>query len=317
MLDAVSFAVFGNLVTAISIVFINKFIFADFEYESSLTCFHLVVTWLGLHLMRLMGLFQSKPMGLRQSLLIGLTYALCMPAQNLALRLNSVGSYQVAKICLMPATVVCDRVLANKTPSNGVLFSLVLICGGAVVSTVTDASFTSVGTAASVLMVSSTAMNQIAIQEATQKLKMSSPQLLLKCLPFALVLVTPILPLLEDWSKHNGPIGFEYTPHTVALIGASGGLAVLVNLTTFMIIGKASAITYRVLTHAKTIIIFIGNFVLFKQQHDIRNILGTAITFLGVVCYTYAKLAESAPAMPPQGDKGLQKTSNNNKNKKK
>ena len=126
----------------------------------------------------------------------------------------------------MPATVVCDRVLANKTPSNGVLFSLVLlllvaigsgprrdcvqqvlICGGAVVSTVTDASFTSVGTAASVLMVSSTAMNQIvrhlpcavsptaeprpasvflqAIQEATQKLKMSSPQLLLKCLPFA------------------------------------------------------------------------------------------------------------------------------------
>ena len=32
MLDAVSFAVFGNLVTAISIVFINKFIFADFEY---------------------------------------------------------------------------------------------------------------------------------------------------------------------------------------------------------------------------------------------------------------------------------------------
>ncbi len=66
-----------------------------------------------------------------------------------------------------------------------------------------------------------------------------------------------LAPMLDDIGlTSRGPntvLGYGYTPSAVIAIVVSGLLGVLVSLSTFLVIGATSSLTYNVVGHSKTV----------------------------------------------------------------
>ena len=78
-------------------------------------------------------------------------------------------------------------------------------------------------------------------------------------------------------------------------------LALAVNLCSFGLIGKTSAITFQVVGHAKTCLVLAGGYLLFPSkladtQQLYNNIAGVSFAMIGVILYGHLKHASSQDA---------------------
>ncbi len=74
-------------------------------------------------------------------------------------------------------------------------------------------------------------------------------------------------------------------------------IAVSVNFSTFLVIGKCDAVTYQVLGHLKTVLILVLGFVMLKNPANPRAVSGIAIAMVGMVAYAHEEgKAAAAPA---------------------
>lgn len=64
-------------------------------------------------------------------------------------------------------------------------------------------------------------------------------------------------------------------------------IAVLVNFSTFLVIGKTSPVTYQVLGHLKTCLVLGFGYTLLHDPFTARNILGILIAIVGMGLYSY------------------------------
>lgn len=70
-------------------------------------------------------------------------------------------------------------------------------------------------------------------------------------------------------------------------------ISVSVNFSTFLVIGKTSAVTYQVLGHLKTCLVLAFGYVLLHDPFSWRNILGILVAIVGMVLYSYCCSLES------------------------
>lgn len=70
-------------------------------------------------------------------------------------------------------------------------------------------------------------------------------------------------------------------------------ISVSVNFSTFLVIGKTSAVTYQVLGHLKTCLVLAFGYILLRDPFSWRNILGILIAVVGMVFYSYYCTLES------------------------
>lgn len=64
-------------------------------------------------------------------------------------------------------------------------------------------------------------------------------------------------------------------------------IAVLVNFSTFLVIGKTSPVTYQVLGHLKTCLVLAFGYTLLHDPFTTRNILGILVAMVGMGLYSY------------------------------
>ena len=64
-------------------------------------------------------------------------------------------------------------------------------------------------------------------------------------------------------------------------------IAVAVNFSTFMVIGKTSPVTYQVLGHLKTCLVLLLGYTLLHDPFSYRNIVGILVAMGGMVLYSY------------------------------
>ncbi|KAF5951379.1 hypothetical protein HYC85_009323 [Camellia sinensis] len=64
-------------------------------------------------------------------------------------------------------------------------------------------------------------------------------------------------------------------------------IAVSVNFSTFLVIGKTSPVTYQVLGHLKTCLVLAFGYTLLHDPFTSRNIIGILIAILGMALYSY------------------------------
>ncbi len=86
----------------------------------------------------------------------------------------------------------------------------------------------------------------------------NSSQLLQAYTPQAVVLLGFLAPLLDDLGvaterSEATVLGFPYSVGAVTAIVASALLGILVSLSTFLVIGATSSLTYNIVGHAKTV----------------------------------------------------------------
>lgn len=115
-------------------------------------------------------------------------------------------------------------------------------------------------------------------------------QLLSYQAPLSALLLVGFVPIFDDY---KAILSYKMTLLAAAAISTSAFLAFLVNMSTFMIIGKMSAITYNVAGHAKLCFVLAAGYLLFDNKFSWLNMIGVTVAIAGVVAYSVIKM------MPP------------------
>merc|ERR1712023_371521 len=124
-------------------------------------------------------------------------------------------------------------------------------------------------------------------------------QLLFYVMPLSAVAQFITLPFTEDL---NAPKAFDFNLSFLVCLMLSGGLAFCVNLSGFLVIGKATRVTYNVVTHCKTVVVILGGFLLFASPLVLKNVFGIVVTLLGAWSYAYFKLMGASDSQSVASD---------------
>lgn len=115
-----------NFLASICIVFLNKWIYVNYGFPNiTLTCIHFVVTYAGLVICALLGLFQPKKLPLLKMVPLSLSFCGFVVFTNLSLQNNTVGTYQLAKALTTPTIIGIHTLFYNKNYSNNIKLTIV------------------------------------------------------------------------------------------------------------------------------------------------------------------------------------------------
>ncbi|KAL0533505.1 hypothetical protein IC582_027537 [Cucumis melo] len=284
-----------SVVSSVSIVICNKALISTlgFTFATTLTSWHLLVTFCSLHVALLMKLFEHKPFDARAVMGFGILNGISIGLLNLSLGFNSVGFYQMTKLAIIPCTVLLETLFFRKKFSKSIQFSLMILLLGVGIATVTDLQLNALGSFLSLLAVLTTCVAQIMTNTIQKKFKVSSTQLLYQSCPYQALTLFIAGPFLDWCLTDLNVFAFNYTPQVLFFIVLSCLISVSVNFSTFLVIGKTSAVTYQVLGHLKTCLVLAFGYVLLHDPFSWRNILGILVAIVGMVLYSYYCTLES------------------------
>ena len=296
-----------SVASSVSIVIVNKYLFSilGYRFVTFLTALHMLVTVGALKVAVRSGWLEPKSIDrgpvLRFSIINGTSIAFL----NLSLGFNSVGFYQMTKLAIIPCTMAIQTVFYGKQFSSRVKLSLAVLLGGVAVATVTDLELNTLGSILSSCAVISTCVSQIWTNTMQKIHSVSSTQLLHSASPYmALTLVVLSIPL-DIILVGSSPLQYEYTAPVILIAILTCFIAVAVNFSTFLVIGKCDAVTYQVLGHLKTVMVLFFGFFALDNPIEANNILGITIALAGMVAYGVAENAEKGRAVEVKGDSGL------------
>ncbi|KAI5679809.1 hypothetical protein M9H77_01036 [Catharanthus roseus] len=299
-----------SVVSSVSIVICNKALISTlgFTFATTLTSWHLLVTFCSLHVALWMKLFEHKPFDPRAVMGFGILNGTSIGLLNLSLGFNSVGFYQMTKLAIIPCTVLLETLFFRKKFSRNIQFSLCVLLLGVGIATVTDLQLNVVGSVLSLLAVLTTCVAQIMTNTIQKKFKVSSTQLLYQSCPYQAITLFITGPFVDGLLTNQNVFAFKYTPQVLGFIVLSCLISVSVNFSTFLVIGKTSPVTYQVLGHLKTCLVLAFGYVLLHDPFSWRNVLGILIAVVGMVLYSYycslegpQKVSEAAAVQLAQG----------------
>ncbi|XP_057472562.1 UDP-xylose transporter 3-like isoform X2 [Actinidia eriantha] len=284
-----------SVVSSVSIVICNKALISTlgFTFATTLTSWHLLVTFCSLHVALWMKMFEHKPFDPRAVLGFGILNGTSIGLLNLSLGFNSVGFYQMTKLAIIPCTVLLETIFFMKKFSRNVQISLTILLLGVGIATVTDLQLNVLGSVLSLLAVVTTCVAQIMTNTIQKKFKVSSTQLLYQSCPYQAITLFITGPFVDGLLTNQNVFAFKYTPLVLAFIVLSCLISVSVNFSTFLVIGRTSPVTYQVLGHLKTCLVLAFGYVLLHDPFSWRNILGILIAVVGMVLYSYCCSLES------------------------
>lgn len=300
---AASYCAF-NIVVGCMIVFANKWVFQhyNFKFVFALTWIHTVFTLVGMNVLSQIGFFVPKKIPNVKLIPIALGYVGYIVLCNVSLNINSVGFYQIMKIAIAPTVVVMEFFMFNKLPSRLMICSVLVVCTGITAATVSDtvAISNSMGLIVGVAATLVTALYQIWAGSKQRELQANSSQLLHAYTPHAVWLLGVLVPIFEPigW-KDAVPgtlLGYQFTWDAVAAIVISAMLGILVSLSTFLVIGTTSSLTYNIVGHLKTVIILTGGVLVFGDGMPLKRFLGICVAMCGIAWYTQLLTTQSSPS---------------------
>ena len=294
-----------SVTSSVSIVIVNKYLISTlgFPYVTCLTATHMAVTAVALRFAARAKLLEPKPIEKKALVKFAALNGVSVAFLNLSLGFNSVGFYQMTKLAIIPCTVGIQTAFYAKRFSREVKTSLAVLLLGVAVATVTDVRLNFLGAVVSLLAVATTCVSQIWTNTMQREHAVDSTQLLHAASPYmAAILAAIALPLdvglngggrasstsTTDASDESG----ASTCAVVVVAAATCTIAVAVNFSTFLVIGKCDAVTYQVLGHLKTCLVLAFGFFALGDAIHLRNALGIGVALVGMGAYGAAEAAE-------------------------
>lgn len=290
-----------NIIFVVAIVIANKKALTTygFAFPVALTWLHTVFTAVGMQLLCSCGLFDKKTITIKQSLPVAATYVGFVVLNNLSIQLNTVGTYQILKIGITPVLVLIEVLFYKKYPSLLVTVSVIVLVAGVTMATVsTDVGAgTAWGLGVGLGSTIISALYQIWAGVKQKEYEVNGLQLLHQCTPVAAALLAVLVPFLEPvgWPD-AGPgtiLGYTMTLPAFGWILGSSVLGLLVTMTTFLMIGATSSLTYNVAGHVKSVLIVGSGIILFSDPVTLKKVFGLILAMSGIVIYTQCKMMEA------------------------
>ncbi|CAI5534379.1 unnamed protein product [Closterium sp. Naga37s-1] len=288
-----------NVVSSVGIILVNKALMTSygFAFATSLTALHFITTAaVGNAATAAGALAPSKHVPARTLLWFAFVASLAVVSMNVSLMVNSVGFYQITKLSIIPACCLFEALLHRKTFSPAVKAAVVGVMVGVGICTVTDVTVNTAGLLAAIVAVLSTTFQQIFIGSLQKQYSVGSFDLLSKTAPYQAVLLVISGPTVDYLLTRRSLLAFRPTPVSVAFILLSCVLALFVNLSMYLCIGKFSAVSFQVLGHMKTLFVLVLGSALFHSPLTAKNLMGMAVAVLGMLAYSWAVEREKAAA---------------------
>ena len=291
-----------NFVSVVGVIALNKAAYqAGFTYATTLMCLHFIGTFLFVSALNRAGVFESKRISTKQYVLLGSLQMGSVVFVNLSLFYNTVGTYQVFKYKNTPATAITEYAWQSKLYQPKVYATLVVLCLCVTFATVSTVEFSIVGTFFGILGALFTALYQVRNKMIQSQFDVNSFQLLQYEQPytaffsFLMLFLTDNVPSLvqADWFRTN----------TILLVFLSCVCAFGVNVTTYLIIGKTSALTFSMVGYLKTIGVFMWGFVVLREPFRWKFVVGCVGSFISMVYYS--SLMQQKPKAPEHDSKEI------------
>lgn len=283
-----------NFGSSVSLVVLNKLTMDKygFKFATTLTCFHLICTFLLLLLTARLGVFEIKRLPVRDVAKLAAGTMGFITFTNLSLQYNSVGFYQVMKVMTTPTVVLIEALLYQKYLENTLKLSLLPVCLGVIITTVTDFRLNVVGTGYAIAGVIVTSFYQIWAGSLQRSLDCNALQLQTYVAPLAALFIMPLVPIFDNWSMNDlESIWFyNFTSKNMSIISVTGFFGFLVNISIFLVIGRSSPVSYNILGHCKTVVVLLSDYMLFGRPFTLKSSFGIVLTLIGVFWYTSLKL---------------------------
>ena len=146
-----------------TLILINKKIMSvyGFGYPTFLTCYHFLLTWLLLTIMGHMKLFEfAHQVSQFARWSMGFFGVVSIVAMNYNLKMNSIGFYQLSKLCTIPCMVLYKYFFQKQTTPLNTLCSLGILLVGLCLFSVNDVQFNLLGSIVALVAVITTTIYQ-------------------------------------------------------------------------------------------------------------------------------------------------------------
>lgn len=287
-----------NICSSVGLIMANKTVLSiyAFKFATTLTAFHFLATAAVGLVSSALGFTTNRPIPFWTLFWFSLIADISIVSMNLSLMLNSVGFYQIAKLSIIPTCCFMEALLNAKTFSREVRISVLVVMAGVGVCTVTDVAVNLPGFVAAVVAVLSTTLQQVYIGTLQRKHNVGSFDLLSKTAPIQAVCLIVSGPLVDYILTGKSILEYKLSRGSVGAICISCFLALFVNMSTYLCIGKFSAVTFQVLGHMKSFLVLGLGWLLFQSVLSYKNLLGMAMAVVGMVLYSWAMEVNKARA---------------------
>jgi len=294
-----------NLFASVSIILVNKQIASacGFHFILTVLTLNFITTGSVLELLVRLGHLEVKHLPTKVRWQIAVMALLTVLVNNASNEANSVGFYQISKLLIIP-TVICIERLNGvwNTYSTGVMVSLLIASVGVAVATVADFEINMRGTILAVMSIVLTAQYQMwqrnkqgehGVSAMQITYSVSWPQAALGIVASGLFDVR--FPQLKELLllPKGGLLEHTFHKDTVFWIVACCAIAVVMNTSTYALLGKVSPVTYQVLGQLKTCLIVGFGYVCFDAQAPPMWLLvrftGVGIAVVGILSYALQK----------------------------
>lgn len=203
----------------------------------------------------------------------------------------------MSKICILPVLMTLEMTLLGKIPSKCSMLAALMVCSGIALATVSGQGLatTTTGFVVGMAAVVITAMYQIWAGSKQTELQIGSLQLLHQYTPVTAVLLVFLIPIIEPVGMFDTQpskatvLGYAYSLPAVLALVFSSVLGLLVSVSTLLLIGATSSLTYNMVGHLKTVLILSGGCVLFGDALSFGQAIGIGLAMTGVALYTYGQ----------------------------
>lgn len=293
-----------NFFSSTGIVSANKLVYeGGFMFATTLTFIHFVCTTIGLLLLARFGVFTPKRLDVRKALKLAVAGMGFVVFSNLSLQHNTIGFYQVMKHMTVVGVVIIEAVFFRKYLPSSFLLALATMCTGVIITGTTDFGVNFLGTMYALANICCTSFYQIWCGSLQKSLEANPLQLQLYIAPLSALCIIPLMPIFDNYNLTDPKSIFYFQPtvNNLSAIMFTGVLALCVNVSIFLVIGKTSAVTYNVVGNGKTAFLFVIDFLVFHRPFEPANVFGMALTLTGVIWYTQLKLKARAEAEKANG----------------
>ncbi|UJR14021.1 hypothetical protein I4U23_001020 [Adineta vaga] len=280
----------NNILSAIAIIFLNKYIFSHCQIQTmTLTAIQMMFTSFGLLICLRMKTFVHKRIPIKKVLPLSIAFCAFVVFTNLSLEYNSIGTYQLFKVLTTPIVALISWLFYDIKYSKMVITTLVPVVIGVCINSINDFQLTLFGSTIATIGFMSASLYQIWISERLKELEINSQQLLYYQAPLSALLLIPFILLIEHFPSYETD---EELRIAIVNVVASGIVAFVVNLSVYWVIKNTSALTYNMIGHMKTVSILVGGFILFEDSLNIKQFLGILLTLFGLFSYTFVRMHE-------------------------
>jgi len=297
-----------NLIASVSIILVNKQIVSarNFHFILTLLTLNFLTTSGFLAVLVRCGWIQEKHLPPRDRWLVALMAVLTVLLNNANVEANSVGFYQITKLLIIPSVIMIERLGGTyRSYSPRIVCSLLVASLGVGIATVSDFEVNVRGSILACFSVLLTARYQIWQGAKQHEHGLDAMQITHSVsLPQAQIGIVASLvldvwqPELKSWMllRSGGLLEHDIHGTDVYWIIACCCIAVVMNLSTYGILGCSSPVTYQVIGQLKTCLIIGLGYAFFDVKAPPMWLLvrftGVGIAVIGIFTYGLLKAEE-------------------------